>query len=83
MAQVIQIRRGSASQWTAANPLLAQGELGVELDSHKWKTGDGTLLWNALPYSSGPAGPIGPGITFKGTVATSGALPGTAAKGDA
>jgi hypothetical protein len=83
MAQRIQIRRGTAGQWTTANPLLGEGELGVELDTHKWKTGDGTLLWNALPYSSGPAGPIGPGITFKGTVATSGALPGTATKGDA
>lgn len=60
MAQRIQIRRGTASQWTTANPLLGEGELGVELDTHKWKTGDGTLVWTALPYSSGPQGPVGP-----------------------
>jgi hypothetical protein len=60
MAQVIQIRRGTAAEWTAANPLLAEGELGVELDTHKWKTGDGVLRWAALPYVTGPPGPQGP-----------------------
>ena len=60
MAQVIQMRRGIASEWTAANPLLAEGEQGVELDTHKWKVGDGSLRWNALPYVSGGPGPQGP-----------------------
>ena len=60
MAQVIQMRRGTAAEWTASNPLLAQGELGVELDSHKWKVGDGVLTWSALPYASGSVGPPGP-----------------------
>ena len=60
MAQVIQMRRGLASEWTAANPLLAEGEQGVELDTHKWKVGDGVLRWSALPYVSGGPGPQGP-----------------------
>ena len=31
MAVQVLIRRGSSADWTSANPLLAQGELAVEL----------------------------------------------------
>src|SRR5882672_428195 len=54
------MRRGAAAQWTAANPILAQGELGVELDTYKWKVGDGTKQWSILPYVTGGPGPTGP-----------------------
>ncbi len=37
----IQIRRGTASQWTSANPTLASGEFGYETDTGKFKLGDG------------------------------------------
>ena len=60
MAQIIQMRRGTAAEWTAANPLLAQGEIGTELDTHKWKCGDGSLHWADLPYVTGGPGPQGP-----------------------
>ena len=50
MAIVIQIRRDIAANWTSVNPLLAQGEWGEELDTLKFKVGDGALNWNALPY---------------------------------
>ena len=60
MATIIQMRRGTAAEWTAANPLLAQGEIGTELDTHKWKCGDGVLRWSALPYVTGGPGPQGP-----------------------
>lgn len=53
MAVKIQLRRGVASYWTAANPILAQGEMGVELDTKKFKIGDGTSTWLLLGYSSG------------------------------
>lgn len=46
----IQIRRGNASAWAAANPILAQGELAVELDTSKIKVGDGSTAWNSLRY---------------------------------
>lgn len=46
----IQIRRGNASAWTAANPILAQGEIAVELDTKKIKVGDGSTAWNSLGY---------------------------------
>lgn len=53
MAVQIQLRRGSAAYWTAANPVLAQGELGIELDTGKFKAGNGTSTWVTLGYSSG------------------------------
>jgi hypothetical protein len=50
MAIQIQLRRGTASQWTAANTLLAQGEIGLETDTSKLKLGDGVTVWNSLGY---------------------------------
>lgn len=40
-----------AAKWAAKNPLLQRGEIGIELDTHKAKVGDGTTYWNDLPYS--------------------------------
>lgn len=42
-----------ADEWTANNPLLQRGELGIESDTHQIKAGDGYTLWNDLPYVSG------------------------------
>ena len=57
----IQVRRGTASQWTSANPTLASGEWGYETDTGKVKIGDGTTAWNSEPY-------IGAGdVTLTGT----------------
>jgi len=50
MASIIQIRRDTASDWTSANPTLAQGELGLETDTLKLKVGTGTTAWNSLAY---------------------------------
>lgn len=41
-----------ADEWTANNPLLQRGELGIESDTHQIKAGDGYTLWNDLPYAS-------------------------------
>lgn len=51
MSTKIQIRRGTASQWTSANPVLLSGEQGYETDTKKIKIGDGTTSWNSLPYA--------------------------------
>jgi hypothetical protein len=64
-------RNGTALQWTNANPILAEGEMGLETDTKKFKIGDGILAWNALAYGGlqgnvgpqgiqGPIGPTGP-----------------------
>lgn len=60
----IQLRRGDAAQWISSNPVLAAGEPGVELDTGKFKIGDGTTAWNALAYFTG-AGGTDPTITPK------------------
>ena len=56
MANVIQLRRGTAAAWAAANTVLAAGEMGTETDTGRFKIGDGTTGWNALPYASGNQG---------------------------
>jgi len=50
VADLIQIRRDTAANWTSANPTLAQGELGVETDTSKIKVGDGSTAWSSLSY---------------------------------
>ena len=50
MPAMFKFRRGSADEWTAVNPLLLPGEPGFEMDTNKFKIGDGQLFWNDLPY---------------------------------
>ena len=50
MANRIQLRRGGAQEWSNSNPILAQGELGIELDTGRFKIGDGVTPWNTLRY---------------------------------
>jgi hypothetical protein len=50
MATRMQQRRGTASQWTTANPVLAAGEIGFEIDTNKFKMGDGINQWDDLDY---------------------------------
>jgi hypothetical protein len=50
MATRMQQRRGTASQWTTANPILAPGEIGFESDTGQFKIGDGTNYWADLSY---------------------------------
>ncbi len=48
---VIKLRRGTASQWTTVNPVLAAGEIGLETNTNRTKYGDGVTAWSSLPYS--------------------------------
>jgi hypothetical protein len=50
MATRMQQRRGTAAQWTAANSVLAAGEIGFETDTGKFKIGDGTNTWSSISY---------------------------------
>ena len=70
----LQFRRGTSSQWSTANPVLASGEMGIETDTDQFKIGNGTLAWSSLSYggiqgptgatgatgATGPTGPTGP-----------------------
>ena len=72
----IQIRRGTAAQWTSANPTLASGEFGYETDTGKFKLGDGSTAWNSLGYkASGTVTSITAGTGLSGgTITTSGTI---------
>jgi hypothetical protein len=61
MATRMQQRRGTAQQWTDANPRLAAGEIGLETDTNKFKIGDDVNFWDDLAYfvnSDGLAGEL-------------------------
>lgn len=73
----IQVRRGTASQWTSTNPVLASGEWGYETDTGKVKIGNGSSAWNSLGYTgagtvtsiTAGTGLSGGTITSTGTIA--------------
>lgn len=48
MSRVL-LRRGTAAQWAAANPVLFLGEPAIETDTHKLRVGDGTNHFLDLP----------------------------------
>ena len=55
---LLQLRKGTASAWVAANPVLEVGEPGFESDTKKFKIGDGTTAWNQLRYVSVDGGSL-------------------------
>lgn len=67
MAIQIQFRRGLAAEWTSVDPVLAEGEMGIETDTNLFKIGNGNDTWTELPYgglrgysgSTGYAGSVG------------------------
>lgn len=48
--EAIKIRRDSTLNWYASNPRLELGELGIDMDLHRMKAGNGIDRWNQLPY---------------------------------
>lgn len=60
----LQLRRGDKSWWETNNPVLAEGEPGVEIEigtgskktKTKMKIGDGKHTWKDLSYMSGSGG---------------------------
>ena len=56
MATRIQLRRDTAANWTTANSILAEGEIGYETNTGKYKIGTGAATWSSLSYfTSGAA----------------------------
>jgi len=60
MAFRIQIRRDTTGNWAVANPVLLEGEMGLDTTIKCLKIGDGVTAWNSLPYftcqgATGPA----------------------------
>lgn len=46
----IQLRRDTTSNWTANNPTLSSGEIGIDLDNNRLKIGNGVSGWTSLTY---------------------------------
>lgn len=44
----------SRSDWSAQNPVLMNGEAGIETHTNNLKIGNGISPWNKLPYFSSP-----------------------------
>ena len=61
---VIEHRYDTKENWTAANPVLARGELGIEteLGVARLKVGDGTTHWNDLEYITDSKDSVGSDI---------------------
>ena len=53
MAQ-LQFRRDTAANWTLYNPTLAEGEVGYETDTGRFKVGRNNTAWNSLAYYYAP-----------------------------
>lgn len=68
----IVLRHGTAAEWTAANPVLALGEPGVESDTKKFKIGDGTTAWSSLTYSANGSGGSTVSVDANGTITVDG-----------
>ena len=76
VADIIQIRRDTASNWTSTNPTLASGELGFATDTEKLKLGDGSTAWTSLSYYTLATLGYAPlsGATFTGVLNATGGL---------
>jgi hypothetical protein len=53
---LIQLRKGTSSQWSSSNPILASGEPGYDVTGKVLKIGDGVTAWNSLSGISSSAG---------------------------
>jgi hypothetical protein len=59
----LQMRQGAAADWTSADPILLEGEIGYETDTGFWKWGDGATAWTSLSYDAF----FGGSLTLTGT----------------
>ena len=79
----MQVRRDTTNNWATSDPILSQGELGLDTTLNKMKIGDGVSHWSTLSFfigDTGPQGDIGPqgmpGAAALNEVATSSFLGG-------
>lgn len=76
MATQIQLRRDTSANWTTNNPILAEGEIGIETDGLGTPTilkkiGNGFNDWVTLPYESTGGGGSVESVTGDGVGGTS------------
>jgi hypothetical protein len=54
--QIIQLKRGTAADLVELDPIPMSGEIVVELDTGRFKIGDGELHWTELAYANSSGG---------------------------
>jgi len=64
MATMMQFRRGTSVQWSTTNPVLASGEIALETDTNQVKIGNGTSVYNSLPYGFTQGEPTNTFVAF-------------------
>ena len=70
----LQMRRGTAADWTSADPVILSGEIGYETDTGFWKWGDGVTAWTSLTYDHQFGGDVNiAGLLNGRTIGTDGA----------
>ncbi len=69
MSTTMQQKRGTALQWSTANPILLAGEIGFETDTNLIKIGDGVTNWNNLNYITTPDELQSSGNNYEGMIA--------------
>ena len=68
-------KNDTSANWASENPVLLNGELGIESDTKKAKLGDGVNAWNDLEYWSFPASILANARVIKMTGAATGQAP--------
>lgn len=66
----IRLRCDTAANWTASNPVLLNGEVGIETDTRNFKVGNGVSAWSALSYYIASSVPLVRGQVSKMTDGT-------------
>jgi hypothetical protein len=66
MSVVIKTKRGTTEQWNSSTTPLQIGELGLDITLNKLKAGNGTSLWQNLPFLTSDGGGDTGDITFDG-----------------
>jgi hypothetical protein len=63
----IQIRRDTTANWGIENPILAEGEFGLDTDLGKFKIGNGTDTWSILGFQEGSITTVTDNLTSTST----------------
>ena len=58
LSALMKQRYDTAANWTAQNPTLLAGEIGIESDTKRWKIGSGSTAWTSLTYANGSTYPF-------------------------
>lgn len=84
MATQFKFRRDTSLNWNIRNPVLAEGEPGLETDTGKLKIGNGSSTWSQLAYFAGTGTGTGSGFTGSvGFTGSTGQIGFTGSRGNA